>query len=101
MQQEKTFENKVLQGITLKNLLWVAGIMGMLFLSGVGYVSTIKKDIQSIANDVTEMKTEKKGESKFNDLQYKILEQKVDQLGLSLKQLEEKYNLILENKINR
>ena len=101
MEQNTAFENKVLQGLTLKNLIWVAGILATLIIAAVGYVSTIKKDISDIATAVTEMKTEKKGESKFTDLQFKILEQKVDAQGLTMKELERKYQMILEAQINK
>ncbi len=99
--EETPIENKPIQGITLKNLIWTAGTIIAIFIAGLGYVSTIKKDIQSIANDVTELKTEKKGDTKFNELQYKVLEQKVDGQGILLKDLESKYNILLEHQINK
>lgn len=97
--QEKPIENRVIPGITLKSLIGAVAILLGGYGSGIAFIGSMKDDINSIRNDVNDMKTEKKGDSKYLDLQYKTLEQKVDANGIQIKDLEAKYQIMLENQI--
>ena len=80
--------------LTFKSLI----TMGALILGSYGW---LLNSLNGIKQDLNTIKTERSGESKLQDLQYQQLRNEVHEQGVRIKDMDAKYNLLLENKINR
>lgn len=77
-------ESKELRGISLKTLYALITATALIILTVYGSYSALKSEIQDI-------KTQKEGDSKYNDLRMRVLEQKVDMNTMSIKNIEERF----------
>jgi len=91
-------EDVAIKGLTFKSAAWMAGTLVTIMLTSMSYMSSIKNDISKVATSVSEINIIKAADVKYNELQIRIINQKLDAQEIWLKDLQIKYNTLLENK---
>jgi hypothetical protein len=85
-------EQQEIKGFSLKNLYAVIVATTLIVSSVIGTYFKVSTQIERIANDNA-------ANIKYNDLRMKVLEQKLDIMEISLKDLQSKYSIFRDNNI--
>jgi len=77
--------------LTFKSLI----TMGMLIIGSYGW---LLNSLNSIKQDLNIIRTERSGDSKIQELQYQQLKNEVHEQGIRIKDIDAKYNILLDGK---